>query len=100
MVYTPDSFSFSAAKVGDLVTADVVMNAMDALPPACMRRSCAQLGEPYSHKLYPDTGKWMATYATFKCVDGDFSNGTWEYCGNCFRGETTERGNDPPYVCQ
>ena len=101
MVYTVDTFLYSTAKVGDLVTAEVVSNAMDALPPACMRRDCAQLGEPYSHKIDPDTGKWRATYATFKCREGDFSHGIWEYCGNCFRGETAERGQEPPYVaCQ
>lgn len=97
-VHTPDTFTYENAKIGDYVNAEVVMDAMDALPPACMRRDCAQLGEPYSHRQDPDTGKLRPTYATFKCVSGDFREGVWEYCGNCFRGETTERGKDPVYV--
>lgn len=96
-VLTKEEFSYSKVQIGDLVEADIVMDAMECLPPACMRLSCAQLGEPYSHRLDPDTGKWRATYATFKCLQGDFTQGVWEYCGNCFCGETTERGKDPVY---
>lgn len=96
-VFTKDNFSYDRAKVGDLVEADVVMDAMDCLPPACMRLGCAQLGEPYSHREDPETGKWRATYATFKCLQGGWNNGVWEYRGNCFCGETTERGKDPVY---
>lgn len=92
-----EKFDYSAAKVGDLVESEFVMDAMDLLPPACMRLSCAQVGEPYSHREDPDTGIWRATYSTFKCLDGGWDKGVWEYCGNCFRGETTERGKDPVY---
>jgi len=97
-VLTEDEFSYSTVKIGDYVDANVVMAAMDCLPPAMMRLSCAQLGEPYSHREDPETGKWRATYPTFKALTGDFINGIWEYCGNCFRGETSERGKDPVYV--
>ena len=96
-VFTCDTFDYSKAKIGDLVDADFVMNAMDLLPPACMRLSCAQVGEPYSHRLDPDTGNWRATYSTFKCLKGNWKTGIWEYCGNCFRGETIERGKEPVY---
>ena len=49
--------------------------------------------EDYSHREDPKTGRWRATYATFKrCPDVP---GIWEYCGHCFQGETVERGQDP-----
>ena len=87
-VWDEDDFEYSKAAVGDYVTAAIVVEAMNALPPACMRSSCMQLGEPYSHKKDPATGEWRATYATFKKVD----HYVWQYCGHCFRGENTERG--------
>lgn len=96
-VFTGDTFSYDKVQVGDLVEASIVMNAMDCLPPACMRLSCAQLGEPYSHREDPDTGRLRATYTTFKCLNGGWNDGVWEYRGHCFRGETTERGKDPVY---
>lgn len=97
-VFTQDDFDYSTAQIGDYVDADVVMDGMDCLPPAMMRTSCAQIGEPYSHRQDPETGKFRATYSTFKCIQGNFSKGVWEYCGNCFLGETVERGKEPPYV--
>ena len=96
-VWTQETFDYSKAQVGDYVDAEVVMDAMDCLPPACMRLGCAQMGEPYSHREDPDTGKWRATYATFRCVEGDWNSGVWEYRGHCFCGETEERGKDPVY---
>jgi hypothetical protein len=97
-VHSADNFDYSKAKPGELVEAAFVMDAMDLLQPACMRLSCAQVGEPYSHRQDPETGNWRATYSTFKCLSGDWNDGVWEYCGNCFFGETTERGSDPVYV--
>ena len=97
-IKTPENFRYESAKVGDLVTADVVMDAMNIMPPATMRLGCAQVGEPYSHREFPETGKLRPTYATFRCIEGDWINGIWEYRGNCFRGETEERGIDPYYV--
>ena len=96
-VKTPDTFTYEGAKIGDLVNADVVMNAMNCMPPVTMRRDCAQLGEPYSHRQEPETGKWRPTFATFKCIEGDFMEGIWAYCGHCFRNENVERGMDPVY---
>ena len=96
-VWTQETFDYSKAQIGDYVDAEVVMDAMDCLPPACMRLGCAQLGEPYSHREDPDTGKWRATYATFKCLRGGWNEGVWEYRGHCFCGETEERGKDPIY---
>lgn len=93
-VYTPANFSYSKAQIGDYVSEEIVKDAINCLPPACMRSDCSQLGEPYSHREDPDTGKWRATYATFKRV----SHNVWEYCGHCFRGENTERGKEPVYV--
>lgn len=97
-VISIDKFSYDTAKTGDYVEQEVVDEAMDMLPPACMSANCFQLGEPYSHREDPDTGKWRATYATFKKVAGEYPNGIWEYCGHCFRGETIERGKNPCYV--
>ena len=91
-------FNAKTIQIGDYVNADVVTDLMDCLPPACMRLNCAQVGEPYSHREDPDTKRWRATYATFKCIQGGWSNGVWEYCGNCFYGEIVERGKDPVYV--
>lgn len=95
-VWTQDTFEYSKAKVGDYVEQAVVDDAMDCLPPACMTSECAQMGEPYSHREDPETGKWRATYATFKRVTSGM-DGIWQYCGNCFRGENVERGKDPVY---
>ncbi len=96
-VYTPDDFSYSKARIGDYVSQEVVDDAMDCLPPACMTSACAQMGEPYSTRLDPDTGRHRNTYATFRRVTGG-RDGIWEYRGHCFCGETDERGTEPPYV--
>lgn len=97
-VWTPDDFDYSEAKVGDLVDAAVVMDAMNCLPPACMRLNCAQIGEPYSHRFDDVSGQFRPTFTTFRCVEGDFGTGVWEYRGHCFFNETTERGKDPAYM--
>ena len=97
-VYTLEDFRYEKAQIGDLVTTDVVIEAIDCLPPACMRLGCAQLGEPYSHREDTDTGKFRPTYATFKCIQGGWNEGVWEYRGHCFRGENTERGKEPVHV--
>lgn len=93
-VYDPDTFSYETIQIGDLVTEAVVDDAMNVLPPACMTSECSQMGEPYSHREDPDTGKWRPTFATFRRV----LPGIWEYCGHCFRGETVERGRNPYVV--
>ena len=90
-------FSYDSVKIGDYVEQEVVDEMLDMLPPACMRADCSQIGEPYSHREDPETGKWRAIYATFKKVAGQYPNGIWEYCGHCFRGENVERGKDPVY---
>lgn len=96
-VWTEETFSYQTVQVGDYVDQAVVDNAMDCLPPVCMTSQCSQMGEPYSHREDPETGKWRATYATFKRVGGEWPNGIWQYCGHCFRGENVERGKDPVY---
>ena len=95
-VWTQDTFEYSKAEVGDYVEQAVVDDSMDCLPPACMTSDCAQMGEPYSHREDPETGKWRATYATFKRVTNG-QGGVWQYCGRCFQGENVERGTDPVY---
>lgn len=96
-VWTQENFDYSKVQIGDYVEQAVVDNAMDCLPPACMRSDCSQMGEPYSHREDPETGKLRATYATFKRVVGEWPNGIWQYCGHCFCGENVERGKDPAY---
>lgn len=96
-VWTQDTFAYSRVQVGDYVEQAVVDDAMDCLPPACMSNSCSQMGEPYSHREDPETGKWRPTFATFKKVAGTWPEGIWQYCGHCFCGETVERGKDPAY---
>ncbi len=98
VVLTEDTFNYNTVQIGDYVEQAVVDEAMDMLPPACMRSDCSQLGEPYSHREDPETGKFRATYVTFKKVAGKWPNGIWQYCGHCFRGENVERGQDPVYV--
>lgn len=95
--FTLETFDYSSARPGDYVAQAVVDDAMDCLPPACMTSACSQMGEPYSHRLDPETGSWRATYATFRRVTSS-PDGIWQYCGHCFRGETVERGHEPVYV--
>lgn len=90
-VFTEDEFTYSDAKPGDLVAAEVVMAAMECLPPETMDKRCAQMGEPYSSAYDPFVGKYRQTYATFKCIEGNFLEGTWEYCGHCFSRETVSQ---------
>lgn len=92
-VYTPETFDYSTTQIGDYVSQAVVDGAMYCLPTAYATSECAQVGEPCSPRSDPDTGRWRATYATFRRVT-DGRDGIWEYRGFCFRSETTERGED------
>ena len=67
-VLTQDTFSYEDVRVGDYVEQAVVDDAMNCLPPVCMTSECAQLGEPYSMRKDPITGKWRNTYQTFKRI--------------------------------
>lgn len=98
-VITQDEFSYNTIAIGDYVEQAIVDDMLDCLPPACMRAECSQLGEPYSQRQDPETGKWRNTYTTFKKVSGEWGKGNsiWEYCGHCFCGENVERGKDPVY---
>ena len=97
-VWTQESFDYRKVQVGDYVEQAVVDDAMDCLPPACMRGDCSQMGEPYDHREDPVTGRWRATYATFKRVAGKWPHSIWEYCGHCFCGENVERGTAPAHI--
>ena len=96
-IFTQENFNYSEAKIGDYVEQAVVDDAMDCLPPASMSARCAQMGEPYSHREDPETGRLRPTYYTFKRVAGEWPNGIWQFCGCCFQGETVPRGKDPIY---
>lgn len=97
-VFTEETFEYSKARPGDYVNRAVVDDALDCMPPACMRSDCSQLGEPYSFRIDED-GRTRSTYATFKKVcGGSYEEQVWEFCGYCFRGENVERGKEPIYV--
>lgn len=96
-IFTQENFNYSEAKIGDYVEQAVVDDAMDCLPPASMSARCAQMGEPYSHREDPETGRLRPTYYTFKRVAGEWPNGIWQFCGCCFQGETVPRGKAPIY---
>lgn len=92
-VINPEWLYCDALRVGDYVEAEIVVNFMDCLMPACMRSDCSQLGSPHSMRM-DENGKVKDTFLTFKKVDRD----TWEYCGDCFRGENTMRGTPLPWI--
>lgn len=91
-VHNRDTFMYSYP-VGTLVSEEVVDDAINALPPACMRSDCSQLGEPAGTRI-DDNGNERFTYETFKRI----AKGVWEYCGDCFRGENVQRGKEIVYV--
>lgn len=92
-VYNWDYWTYEGAEIGDLVEEEIVDDAINALPPACMRSSCMQCGEPSNTRI-DENGIARSTYETFKKV----AEGIYEYCGDCFRGENVQRGNIPAYV--
>lgn len=73
-------------KPGDLVDEGVYDYFLEVLPPRSMEKGYLQVGEPHSHQMNIITGKWQATYATFRRVDAE--KRIWMYCGNCFAGMT------------
>lgn len=97
-VLSLDKFIYAKAQIGDYVEQEVVDDAMDCLPPACMGPNCSQMGEPCDQRRDPVTGEWRITYHTFKKVGGIWPDGIWQYCGRCFCGETVERGDPLPFV--
>lgn len=96
-VWTEEDFDYSKAQAGDLVEQAVVDNAMDCLPPVCMTSCCSQMGEPWSTRLDENTGRYRSTFATFTRVAGEWPEGIWKYCGDCFAGEIEMRGKEPAY---
>ena len=92
-VYNWDCWTYEGAEVGDLVEEEIVDDAINAVPPACMRSSCMQCGEPSNTRI-DENGIARSTYETFKKV----AKGIYEYCGDCFKGENVQRGNEPSYV--
>ena len=85
---------YSIVSPGVLVADAIVDEMVNNLPPATMRAGMVQIGEPYSHRYDEKRGRWRGTYATFVKAE----DGWWRYCGNCFVGETEERGEDPVYI--
>ena len=89
-VYNPDTLWWDAMRPGDYVDEDVADNILNALPPACMRSDCLQLGEPFTNRFDETKQKWRETFLTLKRV----SDGVYEYCGDCFQGENVMHGKE------
>ncbi|MCI8403382.1 MAG: hypothetical protein HFE49_00605 [Clostridia bacterium] len=96
-VYTQETFDIRTAKIGDYVEQAIVDDFMDILPPACMTSKCAQVGEPITERYDENKGKYRMTYTTFSRVSYG-AESVWKYCGDCFIGETTQRGKKPSYI--
>lgn len=92
-VLNEDLMYFDALEIGDLVEDVIIENGRNTLPPACDRSDCIQFGEAYSTRI-DDDGKWKTTYLTFKKV----TDGIWEFCGDCFRGENAQTGERPAVI--
>lgn len=86
-------YGTDALNVGDYVVEKIVDDMIDCLPPVCMNFGFAQCGEPYSSRI-DGKGKQRTTYTTFKKITDD----VWEYCGDCFKGEDYQHGEEPRYV--
>ena len=91
-------------RAGDKVTGDVVLDAMNALPPVSMGSECAQMGEPYGHSRYGFGDAYRELWLTWRLFSRSWAGpgiadlcgiweegATWEFCGACFAGETNNR---------
>lgn len=94
-IYNYDWFiTFDAFKSGDYVCEEIADNVLNALPPRYWSGSLIQCGEPTTSREDEKTGKMRNTYLTLKKI----ADGIWEYCGDCFVGETEMRGKEMQYV--
>ncbi|WP_417301078.1 hypothetical protein [Enterocloster sp.] len=75
-------------KPGDTVGEDVYDYFLNILPPRHLSQGLMQVGEPHSHMMNPETGKYQATYATFETIGKSDGAIFYRYCGNCFAGST------------
>lgn len=75
-------------KPGDTVGEDVYDYFLNILPPRHLSQGLMQVGEPHSHMMNPETGKYQATYATFETIGKSDGAMFYRYCGNCFTGST------------
>ena len=91
-VHNMDTWRY-AYPIGSYVEEEVVDEAINALPPACMRSDCMQMGEPADTRI-DENGNGRNTYETFKKI----AEGIYEYCGDCFKGENVRRGKEMSYV--
>lgn len=71
---------------GDEVDDAIVQHFVNSVPPALMRHSCTQAGEPYSHEG-DERGGYKPTYTTFHSLGG----GRWKFDSYCFYGENMNR---------
>lgn len=94
IVFDTDDFDFSKVIIGDYVSEQVVNDFMDMLPPLTLTSALMQVGEPYAQRYDAKNSRYRSTFTTFKRV----SETVWEYCGDCFAGESVIRGNNIPVV--
>ena len=94
-IYNYDWFiTFDAFKPGDYVCEEIADYVLNALPPRYWSESIIQCGEPTTSREDEKIGKMRNTYLTLKKI----ADGIWEYCGDCFVGETEMRGKEMQYV--
>lgn len=74
------------ARVGDVVSEEIVNYFTDILPPRIMSYGYLQVGEPHSHRYDLDR-RLRPIFATFAKCDGV----VWRYYGHCFAYETINR---------
>lgn len=91
-VYNRDCWTY-AFLPGSLVEEEIVNDAINCVPPVCMRSDCMQCGEPAGTRI-DENGQGRNTYLTFKRISKDI----YEYCGKCFKGENVIRGEEIPIV--
>lgn len=77
---------------GDVVAGAVIDLLRNNLPPVLDWSNLFQAGGAVTDRLLPN-GSLRTAYSTFRRIGKD----TWEYCGACLRGESTERGQIPPW---
>lgn len=70
---------------GETVSDDIIQYFINILPPVTLKDSLFQVGEPYSHRVDIQDGKYKPTYPTF-----EKGQDNWIYRGNCFKNKTCD----------
>lgn len=86
------SYNSHTIQIGDLVAEEVIDYFRNSLIPATDWSTLFQAGSVACDRI-TEAGQLRPAFSTFKRV----AAGIWRYCGNCLRGESTERGEIPAY---